>query len=114
LKKFKKNQHKFQNFIVPASAQFDFLRGVIKYQTRESIDLFKNHYEKHDPAHAIVKISKRLSHQNTTNPIVGAMTADELRTKKTLEKWTTCVNNTLTTMHMSYLFFEGLDGRNVS
>ncbi|GMR51592.1 hypothetical protein PMAYCL1PPCAC_21787, partial [Pristionchus mayeri] len=101
-------------FIVPAETQFKFLRDVIKYRTRESVELFKKHYEKNHPIFSIVEISKRLRHHNVTNPIEGAMRADPLQTKETFDRWTTCISNLYTTMHMSYLFYEGLNGRHVA
>ncbi|KAF8368757.1 hypothetical protein PRIPAC_86586, partial [Pristionchus pacificus] len=114
LKSFTVEHDFYTKFVVTAETQFDLLRDVVKFRTGESVDLYKKCYEDNHPIFSVVEISKRLSHHNVTNPIVSAMRADPLRTKETFQKWTTCIHNLYTTMHISYLFYEGLNGRNAT
>ncbi|GMT12983.1 hypothetical protein PFISCL1PPCAC_4280, partial [Pristionchus fissidentatus] len=103
-------QHEFiRNVIIKADVLNALMIEVLKYRTPESIQSFKDEYQATKPHSLVLNVYNRLGY-DATNPLLAAMDADPLRTRKTFDTWKKTINNLLGMLIISQKFYKGLNG----
>ncbi|CAL2052199.1 unnamed protein product [Caenorhabditis brenneri] len=97
----------FSRILSPTSNMMRFWRDCIKHPGPEAVENFKRDYRKHTPLKLAYAFMAFLEH-TTTNPLVMAMDAENVKTKATFQKWTTIYNRIFFNFMLLEAFATGL------
>ncbi|GMT12985.1 hypothetical protein PFISCL1PPCAC_4282, partial [Pristionchus fissidentatus] len=103
-------EHEFiRNVIIEAEVLDRLMRDVIKYRTPGAVRSFKEQHHQTKPHSLVLNILSRLGH-DATNPLVAAMDADPLRTRKTFDTWKKSIHDVIGMLHLAEKFYKGMIG----